>query len=159
MSVPLGGAPIGTPVSSNLLVSTTIVCLGPFPVSPPFFTSSDALASSPMDLLPGLRAAPVLTMQATTLQGVHMGSILVALELESPHPSGGSACRGPPSVLRFVPAPPWWGVKYGPWTAGTTAVLCPMIPSSIILPVTPQYLPQSYLPSISFPPIAHSKRI
>ena len=111
MSVPLGCAPLGTPVSSKSPFCSKVLVLGLFPVSPPLAIPSDDLASSPMESLPTPCKVPALTLQYLPLPGVSLESPTVLLVSGLPGPPGGAACRGHPSGLGCFSSPPWWGFQ------------------------------------------------
>ena len=69
----------------------------------------------------------------------------------SRHPAG-TACRYPPSGLRCVPVPLWWGVLSVHWPLSNTYVFCSTLTLSGHLRLVYQYSTPLSSPCVSCPP-------
>ena len=124
--------PLNTPSSSHSPFCPTVLVLGLFPLFPPFSKPLGLLPSYPIILLSSLCLFPALTLLSPPLPVFRPQSLSVALISGSPRPLRDAAYRGPPSVLRCAPAPPWWGVLGVLFPVGITTGSLSMLPLSVL---------------------------
>ena len=119
---------------------STSRCLGLSPWLPLLSMSSGVLPSWPMVLPPGPPVVYALQLQSPLLPEACPQYLLYVTVLVLALPQVGSACRYPPSGLRFVSVPLWWGEFGDPWLIRTTSVSWFILPSTVHSPLVTQSL-------------------
>ena len=122
MPVPSVCVPLGMTTLSHSPFFPNVLCLVPFPMSPPLAKPSIVMPSYPMDLPPTPVIVSEIPLWSLTFLGYHQKSSPVVLIPGLPCPPEGTACRDHYSLLRCVPVPLRWGLLCVPCPISTTSV-------------------------------------